>query len=62
MLRKIINFIWDAFITYVSLLMIAIAIAVLSQGLNGTTLILIIASVGLNSIRLIDKRGKTNER
>lgn len=42
--------------------MIAIAIAVLAQGLNGTTLILIIASVGLNAIRLIDKRGKNNER
>ena len=58
MIKKIFNFIWDTFITYVSLLMIAIAIAVLAQGLNNTTVILIIASVGLNLIRLIDKRGK----
>lgn len=58
MLKKIFNFIWDTFITYVSLLMIAIAIAVLAQGLNNTTVILIIASVGLNLIRLIEKRGK----
>ena len=58
MLKKIFNFVWDTFITYVSLLMIAIAIAVLAQGLNSTTVILTIASVGLNLIRLIDKRGK----
>lgn len=61
MIKKIFNFVWDTFITYVSLVMIAIAIEVLAQGLNSTTVILIIASVGLNAIRLIYKRGKTNE-